>query len=614
MIIQKKIINGEVVLEALDEVNAQAEAIAAKVDAETAKTAAETAKTDSEAARDAAQTAKTDAETASSAASTSETNAAASASTATSKAAEATSSASAALTSKNDAETAQAAAETAKGEAETARDEAQTAATDAENAQTAAETAKSDSETAKDLSVSAKNDAQQARDEAVSAKDISLSAASSATISATQVLNALGGLEKIENSPNGFNYNLPFTLYYNGEYFLVDPIFDLESYAGITVNKTYYVNSDPLIGNDSNDGLTPATALRTLNEANSRSDAQRVIIAENSYFYKNERPTQFSGSYKIIGLGSGSTRPWITNDITNQIGPFSQVSNYYQASIDYVQKVYDFANLDEHGKPQSLTAVSSIAEVDSTPGSFYHDVVSDMVYVRTEEPDGEGGFLPGREPDANLSFFDSLTYRLREDNATQYIENIIFFGGAVQMQSNSIAGGTKAYFKNCLFWGSLYPHGLDEVGVWSCVVDNFGGDCFNYDWKNYGGENVIKTKGFEYNAIPTNRKKGDTTSQASTSHNGCEIVRINGVYYDTAGQNIADVTGSQTWILGARLSGSETGVGFRIQDGGNAWLDRVRIYGNSSPLETAGGSKIFYNKLHIEEGSFGGASAQWYFE
>lgn len=56
-----------------------------------------------------------------------------------------------------------------------------------------------------------------------------------------------------------------------------------------TETKIYYVNSDPKVGNDLNDGLTPNTPFRTLAQAASKTDASTIDIGSVNYEPKKLR-------------------------------------------------------------------------------------------------------------------------------------------------------------------------------------------------------------------------------------------------------------------------------------------------------------------------------------
>jgi len=383
--------------------------------------------------------------------------------------------------------------------------------------------------------------------------------------------------------PTGFLVTPPFAIQKAGENYRVDPEFDLEAYANITVTKTYYVDS--VNGSDSNTGLSWIQAFKTLSKIQSQGDADLVYIAENSYFQKNQRSTQYTRSIKFIGLGSGATRPRITADVNNQTGAFSVHSgNCYVANIgEFVGYAYDKAVLNSYGNPTGLVAEASIAACISTPGTFFTDWPNTDVYVHLSD---------NRAPDSNLILGDATCMAVTADNRKQYFENIQFVAG-VQLYNSTSAGGLKTYFKNCNFT-SLTAFGVSEFIAQNCIGIRLSAD----DMANYDLRNTIPTIAYEINCDYTNQKLGNSNSQASTTHNGCTIVRIGGKYHDTAGQNVADVTGGvgQTWMLGCELYQSTSGAGcyFSLLQ---AWLDGVYLHDLSIGIDTASGTTVYFKNL-----------------
>ena len=384
--------------------------------------------------------------------------------------------------------------------------------------------------------------------------------------------------------PSGFSYQPPFDIYTNEQSFVIDPDFDLEEYADLDTTVKYWVDSEN--GNDANPG-TEASPFQTLTEAYSKGDADVVYLKAGTYLYKNQRPTGFTDSIKIIGLGSGQNIPCITADVSNQLsGSWTQSGNHYYRSIgDYVGAIYDSAITTNQGQLLRYQAVASAEAVDTIPGSFYW--ASSVVYVRASDD---------RAPDDDLRFYDNLSFRLRTDSVTWYLENLRFIRGS-QFLNSSADGGTKAYFKDVHFDG-VTLHGLEE-----CLV--FGGsniasgDCYNWDARN-----GIPSNGVEYNVYASNYYRGDGSSQASTTHNGCELIRIGGTYEKTKGQAIADVISGNTWIVGSYLGRAYYGVGF-LSQGVSSKLEYATIRAGDTALDASSGTTITYRGLDYTGNFYG---------
>lgn len=356
--------------------------------------------------------------------------------------------------------------------------------------------------------------------------------------------------------PVGFTPTVPFTVQNSSTEYRVDPAFNLQTYADISVTKTYYVDS--AAGSDSNSGLSSGAAFKTLSKVETQGDCDLCYIASGSYFYKNQRPTQFTRSMKIIALGSGAT---ITSDISNQLTGWSADGNHYQREPmpDFVAEVVDMSNLDSFGHPIRLTAVASESLVDSTPNSVYVNY-STGIYVRT---------FDSRAPDSNLRFMDSVAMNFTQDNKKFYFENCEFMRG-LQIRNLSATANIKAYFKNCTM-RSVTIAGVTECIFQDCTLYGGVGDGINYDVRN-----GVICNGYEVDCEAYNLGT-DSSSQASTTHNLCNVVRVNGRYHHTYGQCVADTGGGQTWMLGTEIyNSSPGGVGFYCDN--TSWLDGVNIH------------------------------------
>lgn len=390
--------------------------------------------------------------------------------------------------------------------------------------------------------------------------------------------------------PAGFNFSPPFKVYYHpSKGFYPSPNWSIESHHGIEIVKTYRVNT--VTGNDANDGSL-GSPLASISEAESRGDADMIILESGSYFHKGNCPLGLSRPTYILGEGTGSDVPKITSDVNYQLGTFSNVDSHWEASsVEFVAAVWDWSDIDENGNPQKLTKVNSIVEVDATPNSFYC-INTVAVYIHTSD---------SREPDADIICYGSLSHQTKKDNYTIVFENIQFIGGGVRLWNNSATGGTKVYLKDIHSYTNFTIQGIDLI-ICENVTGNPGEDFLNYDSRN-----GVISQGVEINVDGSNYGVGSTSGQSSTTHNGCRIIRINGVYNDTSGQNIADVNGGQTWMLGCLLQNSETEVGYLTQ-GVETWMELVQILGNDTAIDIQTGTTVYHKNITYEGAIVGGGS------
>ena len=126
-----------------------------------------------------------------------------------------------------------------------------------------------------------------------------------------------------------------------------------------------------------------------------------------------------------------------------------------------------------------------------------------------------------------------------------YCENIIFKGGDNTVKTlQTSADNTSAFFR-CQFVESYLNNGLSVRGgktfVFECIA--YGNA---YDGFNYHANDSIKANSLEVDCISYNNGQKDLlavdgqSSNATTSHDGCPIVRINGHYYACHGGIVAD--------------------------------------------------------------------------
>lgn len=378
--------------------------------------------------------------------------------------------------------------------------------------------------------------------------------------------------------PSGWDWVLPFTIQQNGRSFRPDPSFDLRTYAGISVTKTYYVDS--VNGLDSNDGLSWGNAKKTLANVYSQGDYDRIYIAENSYFYKTERPTLWARNVEIIGVGPNIK---ITSCVDNQMtGGWSNVTGsvWVRNIGEYVGMVKDYSNIDSYGYPTILKEKSSVAQVAAVANSYYTDWPNTDLYVRT---------FDNREPDGDIHGYDTRALNQISDNRTVYFENV-YFETAITVANLTAAGGMKAYLKDCTVnYATML--GASEVIFWNCLINcvgNSGIDGINADIRN-----AILNKHIEYNCTVFKGGIG-STDQLSTAHNGSYVVRIMGDYRDTGGQIFAEASNSKSWNLGVIAQNSAINVMFYVQSSnGRIWLDSCTVINSGTDIQ-ADSSSIAY--------------------
>ena len=374
---------------------------------------------------------------------------------------------------------------------------------------------------------------------------------------------------------------VPFTAQLRGSTFRPDPSFDLQTYANITVNKTYYVDS--VNGNDGNTGADWDHALRTMNVAYAKGDVDRVYVRD-SYFFRNECMAESSRNVETIGIGTVI----LSSNIRNVAGAFSKIDNHYVSTFptyQYMASAKDETRLDIYGIARNLSAKANIATVDATPNSFFYDYNGVegpryVLYIRLNDD---------REPDDSVRYHDSGPVFIDTDNKSYYWENITFQHG-LRLRNSTATAGSLYCLKNC----KMYAMTLNaaDVILQDCVLEK--GQYAGGDGVNFNVRDGVITRLIEIDCTNKHAPAGGGSDQCSTGHAACESVRLNPNYFDWGGQIIADVTGCQSWVLGGKLYQSATGVAY-YQDG-DAWLDRCYLDGH---LQEGGSGTIHIRNCTI---------------
>jgi hypothetical protein len=360
--------------------------------------------------------------------------------------------------------------------------------------------------------------------------------------------------------------------------------FDIQERAGITVAKTYYLDTE--LGNDANSGLTAALPKKTWNEIMGLGDYDRVIILTGSKLLRASSTLQPARNVEVIGQG---TVRWTSE---RPVGTFTLTAGQtytWQAAVtdgEYIAMVRDLSTLNVYGNPTRYVVKESVAQVEAAAGSIYWS--GGTLYVHT---------LNGLTPTGqNLQYLDSSAVAWSK-NLTRYFYNIKFEGNALQKNESS-AGGAKCYYHTCTFFGGGTFHGLDEI-----VFQNCTGEA-GQDFANYDVFNTIATKSIEIDC-DFGEILGDTTNQPSTTHNACTIVRIGGEYHDASGQGCADVGASQVWMLGCDINHVTDGL-YLGGAGAKAWLDTCVISDCSgSGINVESGATVYTHALTNSEGTTG---------
>jgi hypothetical protein len=380
--------------------------------------------------------------------------------------------------------------------------------------------------------------------------------------SAQELIDARGGSETLgarldgvdstlaENTQDIIDINTAYSKFVYPEEFSIPDEFkiDLFKYGGgyntnfdirSKKNKsgsgvTYYVAPD---GDDSNDGLTVITPLLGIDTAIAKADVETVILLEGDYFLNVNYTTQLIINKSINLIGRGKVR--IINGISVEWAVNVTYPNVYQVAPapSGAKKVISLDKLDDYGDELGLTKKTALStEVALIP--FTYAIGSNLYIHLLETPTAENILVLS---DKGVLVTDSV-------GATQinlYMENITIIGGAsciTLTTQTTQEDDNYLYAYNCKFLHSTTSNILSGLGgnyyMVGCIAAHGSTDGFNYHCNTTAKKpNVI-----EINCIA--RYNGETTggesNNGSTIHDGGNIIRLNGDYFESQVGNVTD--------------------------------------------------------------------------
>ena len=291
------------------------------------------------------------------------------------------------------------------------------------------------------------------------------------------------------------------------------------------------------IDDPSRDGDSSAP-WRTVKYAIQKATQNTTIIIKNGIFYRNEfcnSTTNINYNFNFIAenehtlVCEGDNLEWTQNDT---------YSNIYQATRSGGNFVIDIRNR-ENGIYSTLEKVNSLSTCASTLNSYYLE--SNIYYVNI------GEVVTSEKIVISLTVAASpINLQSSSGPINIYFENIDFICGTPQYIDltayNNYIHELHAYKTKFLFCSSANYDGFSNRGcksiLYKCEASNNLKDGFNYH--TYSNNTAL---GIEVDCIAGNNGfTADTNNNnGSTAHDGCAVLRINGIYYNNRGGNVADV-------------------------------------------------------------------------
>lgn len=401
--------------------------------------------------------------------------------------------------------------------------------------------------------------------------------------------------------PTGFTWNdAPINIYKNLSSEIYTD-FDAADFQHVGAGKTYYVDVNN--GDDSNDGLTPSSSLKSVHVALAKSDVDIIIVAEGYY----------------QDLHGFNNLPMQNKNITIKAAPGANViisterklawtktegyTNVYNASRTQVATVWDGKVLDKFGDYTKLQEVESIASVDATPGSYYYN--SPNLYVHT---------VDSRAADSDIHVFLNLRNLYNTGDSTTYIEGIKLYGGnsgAAYVATTGAGQNPLFVAKDCEFKyasegnGGFTALGADVI-LQKCVFSRNAKDGANYHARNGRVNRVI-----EVDCVGRNNGLGRNTDTDNNSsiHDGGKIIRVNCTYHGSEGPNVHDINaGTESWNIGCESYASAATLSSRnsnymVEDGAKMWLDTCIGYDSDNAFRVWANGELYIRNVLFDDGN-----------
>ncbi|MBR2889378.1 MAG: leucine-rich repeat protein, partial [Oscillospiraceae bacterium] len=336
---------------------------------------------------------------------------------------------------------------------------------------------------------------------------------------------------------------------------------------------------DTVNGSDTNAGTSRDAAFKTLKQALTAAYGKAFIITiinadavlysdglYGEYVLKETGAIRAESTAMLLGglenpgftLADGCSNTYISADLSNYS---IQASNGVSAVVDV-----DNRNLDEMGLFAALTPVTSVAQVETTDGSYYYDTNAARMYVN---------------PRYSIETIHPLlaTHPLRfnllkaEDDTTLYLENLNVIGGFF-MSCRSAADETDTrnlqfVAKECTFQHNFRNNAVSVSNfnlsyMIDCRVGYSLQDGYNYHAVSLTTEQRIDALHVEVNCQAEECGYyrmmfgvGDVNNNLSTAHEGINILRVNFTGHNSYGPLIADVNGSHSVNIDCVISNDD---------------------------------------------------------
>lgn len=434
------------------------------------------------------------------------------------------------------------------------------------------------------------------------------------------------------SAPSGLDWTPPITVNKTGSAYATT--FDVTSLIPVAT-KTYYV--DPVSGNDANAGTTRGAPLQKLSIALAKADADQIriinlaahYVAFNTFGWNGTQPAK-----SVAVINESSTYRFLSCRTSSSAAPTWTVNgtyaNVYQTTISSSNST-DVADAkfldtpswtDENGNQATsavhppvvrrLTKVASLAAVAASAGTWYNDGTN--TYVRAHD---DRSLVGDTKMLCLVGGGNNGRPNLTTNNLTLYVQGVDFIGGqGFQDTKLSTVTGQVIAFSNCSFqaagsaqYGGMQIKANSLVYSYRCAAYNNGSDGFNYHSQEADATTTGTSPKFvEIECLSYGNGQwgsANTTDNATTCHDECRGLRLNGIYPDSSDRPLHDIDKSKSWNLGCFIGPAKDSAlpsvvaGIGSSAGHNAvWLDGCTIRSGANPkVRAETGSAIYYANM-----------------
>lgn len=422
-------------------------------------------------------------------------------------------------------------------------------------------------------------------------------------------------------------------VYYAGQVMTAENLFNSKSTALSSPGAQYYIATN---GNDTHDGLTPATAFATWNHGITVANTGGVpttlidVNGGGTYYFVASPAGTGSGVSPTVDIafvcpsgrvktGSIIATPTMTKDAT--------YTNTYSVARSAIQRVGDMVNLNRFGNYTDLQAMQSAAACNVTPNSWYTDGTT--LYINRVD-----GALP---TSANTRLF--LSGQHGAFWITSQVNIYIGDGGGVggfPLGGFDCEGATGSGESGSLNWyiatpnNSLtnllvaknssfnYAGGITDTAASGTGLQSFNGLAAFFgcrsDENQADGFHAKNTFAATQCAMLTvnctgqdNGRTPTQSCQAYTLHQNNIGIDVAGYYRDSHGGNIRNIQTTRMWACGTRCENDRGDVcnggalqpaGISMSDSATIWADRVKVdqLSGEYAMVTEGGSASIYTR------------------